>query len=135
MNKFQKKAVALMLCLSFFTIIGCNNPQIKSKDNKNNKDKPKVTEKSYDKRVLFLGNSYTYYHDLPDMFMLLSKSGGYNVLADSITEPVASLAIYNDTESKLGFSDILNDKLKNKWDIVMGLWSMGIIHMRTCRKL
>jgi hypothetical protein len=34
-------------------------------------------------RILFLGNSHTYYNNLPHMFALLAESGGHPVMADS----------------------------------------------------
>jgi hypothetical protein len=36
-------------------------------------------------RVLFIGNSHTYYNNLPGMFVLLARSGGWPVVADSNT--------------------------------------------------
>jgi hypothetical protein len=36
-------------------------------------------------RVLFIGNSHTYYNNLPGMFTLLARSGGWPVVADSNT--------------------------------------------------
>jgi len=37
--------------------------------------------------VLFLGNSHTYFNNLPHMFALLSESGGWPVAVDSNTPP------------------------------------------------
>ncbi|HBZ02178.1 MAG TPA: hypothetical protein DEO84_12750 [candidate division Zixibacteria bacterium] len=36
-------------------------------------------------KVLFIGNSHTYYNNLPGMFELLAQSGGHPVMADSNT--------------------------------------------------
>ena len=36
-------------------------------------------------RVLFVGNSHTYYNDMPGMFAELSRSGGHLVIVDSST--------------------------------------------------
>jgi hypothetical protein len=38
-------------------------------------------------RVLFIGNSHTYFNNLPHMFAFLAESGGYPVAADSNTPP------------------------------------------------
>jgi hypothetical protein len=38
-------------------------------------------------RVLFIGNSHTYFNNLPHMFAFLSESGGYPVAVDSNTPP------------------------------------------------
>lgn len=37
-------------------------------------------------RVLFLGNSYTYGNDLPELFAELARSGGHNVEVDMLAE-------------------------------------------------
>jgi hypothetical protein len=42
-------------------------------------------------RVLFIGNSHTYFNNLPHMFAFLSESGGYPVAVDSNTPPGYSL--------------------------------------------
>ena len=31
-------------------------------------------------RILFIGNSYTYYHDMPKLFDLLAKENGKQIL-------------------------------------------------------
>ena len=98
MNKFNRTAVTLTLCLFCGFLVLFTNTSIKAEDHCTN---PNLTEKNYDKRVLFLGNSYTYYNDLPKIFKLLSKSGGYDVLSDSITKSGGSLTYFSDTESIL----------------------------------
>jgi len=119
MNKFNKKKVILTLCLlcgfMLFTTLS-----IRATANKN---KPNFIKK-YDKRVLFLGNSYTYYNDLPKIFELLSKSGGYDVLSDSVTQGGALLMHFSDTKSNLAITQsevaaVFNEKLKTKWDVIV----------------
>lgn len=123
MNKSSKKAIALTLCglLTLFTITSIKTKA--SNKTEASKNRPSYT-KSYDKRVLFLGNSFTYYNDLPKIFKLLSKSGGYNVLSDSITKSGGCLLYFSDTESNLAqtkskVAAVLNEKLKTKWDIIV----------------
>lgn len=120
--RMKKNIVSfLVLSLMFNTLTfnsnATNNIQ---KDN----SKPKNRIESYDKRVLFLGNSYTFYNDLPNMFRQLSASGGYNVLADSVTKSGGSLIYFSDKESNLELTKskvaaIFNEKLKSKWDYVV----------------
>lgn len=43
-------------------------------------------------RVLFIGNSYTFFNDLPEMFAELSRSGGYEVEVDMSAQGGWSLA-------------------------------------------
>jgi hypothetical protein len=38
-------------------------------------------------RLLFIGNSHTYYNNLPHLFAYLAQSGGYPVVVDSNTPP------------------------------------------------
>jgi hypothetical protein len=121
MNKFNKKAATLTLCLFYGLLMLFTTTSIKAEGHCNN---PNFTEKNYDKRVLFLGNSYTYYNDLPKIFKLLSKSGGYDVLSDSITKSGGSLIYFSDTESiltktKSKVAATFNEKLKTKWDVIV----------------
>jgi len=43
-------------------------------------------------RVLFIGNSYTYFNDLPAMFAELADAAGYDVEVDRVVEGAATLA-------------------------------------------
>lgn len=119
MNKSNKKAITLTLLLCGLIMLFA----IASTKTEVSNNKPNFT-KNYDKRILFLGNSFTYYNDLPKIFKLLSKSGGYNVLSDSITKSGGSLICFSDTESNLEKTNskvaaIFNKKLETKWDIIV----------------
>ena len=110
-------ALCLMINALTFNCNATNNIQ-----NDNSKLKDKIED--YDKRVLFLGNSYTYFNDFPNIFKELSASGGYNVLADSVTKSGGSLIYFSDKESNLELTKskvaaIFNEKLKSKWDYVV----------------
>ena len=37
------------------------------------------------KRILFIGNSYTYFNDMPQIFARICKENGKDVIADSVT--------------------------------------------------
>ena len=44
-------------------------------------------------RVLFIGNSYTYYNDLPAMLTNMTAASPQSILADAVTEPGATLQL------------------------------------------
>jgi len=70
------------------------------------------------KKVLFLGNSYVYVNDLPNVLSNLAKSGGYELITDHITRGGAKLQefLFNGDE----LNSALNNKLKeNQWDYVV----------------
>lgn len=70
------------------------------------------------KKVLFLGNSYVYVNDLPNVLSNLAQSGGYELITDHITRGGAKLKDFLCREDELN-SD-LNYKLKeNQWDYVV----------------
>jgi hypothetical protein len=64
-------------------------------------------------RVLFIGNSYTYVNDLPDMFSNLAWSGGHTVLTDMAAEGGWALSDH------LGSADTLNKLKAEKWNFVV----------------
>lgn len=70
------------------------------------------------KRILFLGNSYVYYNDLPTMLTNLALSGGHDLFVDSITKGGAMLDEFLCEDSEL--CSTLADKLRDeKWDFVV----------------
>jgi hypothetical protein len=70
------------------------------------------------KSILFLGNSYVYYNDLPDMLTNLALSGGHNLFVDSITKGGATLDEFLCEGNEL--CDALAGKMSNnKWDFVV----------------
>lgn len=64
-------------------------------------------------RILMLGNSFTFYHDMPD---LLAKMTGAEVTA--FTRGGASLKEHSNPETELG-SKIANAFIQTKWDYVV----------------
>lgn len=48
--------------------------------------------------ILFIGNSYTYFHDLPAVFAALANENGYGVTAFSVTRGGRRLGQFADTE-------------------------------------
>ena len=55
-------------------------------------------------RVLFLGNSHTYFHDLPQVFAGLAESGGFSVQADMIAYPGVTFGWHLRQESQLRYA-------------------------------
>lgn len=64
-------------------------------------------------QVLFLGNSYTFVNDLPQMFASLAKAGGHRVEVDMAAEGGMTLADHAKSQTTV-------DKIKSsKWDFVV----------------
>ncbi|MGH4123843.1 MAG: hypothetical protein ACREV6_13030 [Clostridium sp.] len=70
------------------------------------------------KKILFLGNSYIYVNDLPNVLSNLALSGGFDLITNHVTRGGARLQDFLNNEDEL--SNISNYKLKkNKWDFVI----------------
>lgn len=68
-------------------------------------------------RVLFIGNSYTYYNDLWELFTQVAESGGYTVTADHVTQGGYYLDQYTNPTDPFGKE--LQEKLDtNRYDYV-----------------
>ncbi|MGC6174991.1 DUF4886 domain-containing protein [Lacrimispora sp. 38-1] len=78
--------------------------------------------------VLFLGNSMTYYNDLPSVFTQLSQSGGYMPEVYELTEGSYRLEYFADREDEVGSQ--VYDALENyTWDYVILQEQSGIATM------
>jgi hypothetical protein len=64
-------------------------------------------------RILFIGNSYTYVNDLPDMFTRLAKAGGHRVETGTAAQGGWTLSAH------AGSAETLNKLKSSKWDIVV----------------
>ncbi len=53
-------------------------------------------------KVLFIGNSYTYYNDMPDLFASLCKENGFEAFVISVTCGGYSLAHYVSDDNEYG---------------------------------
>lgn len=109
----MKKLLMFVISISLIgnLLTGCGKTvSTKEKDN----SKHEVVAKEGIKNILFLGNSFTYYNQLPEIFKLLASSGGYNVSVDSVTKGGSKLQDFNNE-----LASEVSDKLKNKWDIVV----------------
>jgi len=63
-------------------------------------------------RVLFIGNSLTFYNDLPEMFADLARSGGYEVEVDMSAQGGWTLSDH-------AASTLTLDKIDQGWDFVV----------------
>jgi len=67
-------------------------------------------------KLLFIGNSATYVHDIPGTLESLAKNAGYRIECESIVEGGAKLSFHADDSSEHGKA--LLRMLNNKYDIV-----------------
>lgn len=78
-------------------------------------DYPEIKE---EKKILFVGNSSTYYFNIPDKVYLLAESAGVNIVADYCCRGSAYLSYFADETHELG--KIFREKIKaKKYDIVV----------------
>lgn len=76
------------------------------------------TKKLIKKKVLFIGNSYTYKNDLPNIFKKLALSGGFNVTVESSAYAGYTLLQHSDENDEYGKVTLSKIKSK-KWDYVI----------------
>lgn len=69
-------------------------------------------------RVLFLGNSLTYYNDMPALFRDLSLSAGKKIYVDSVTKGAATVAQFADVNTEIGAS-AYGKLTGEKWDVII----------------
>ena len=69
-------------------------------------------------KILFIGNSYTYYNDMPEAcFKKAAEEAGYDVSVTAVTKGGAYLFQYADPEHELGVQ--VREKAKETWDAVI----------------
>lgn len=95
-----QQLICLCLALSFLT--GCGRAQ-----------GAQDTEPMERTRVLFIGNSYTFYNDLPGMFAELARSGGHKVDVAMRAEPGWTLARHAEAGATLEMIQ------QESWDYVV----------------
>lgn len=101
LDHHMKRLLIVFLCLAIFiSAAGCSSFKPCSED-------PSCT------RVLFIGNSYTYFNDLPGTFASLAKSGKHRVEAGMAAEGGFSLADHVE-------STATRDMIKSsQWDFIV----------------
>ena len=67
-------------------------------------------------KILFIGNSYTFFHDLPALFQGLARENGREVTVDSVTQGGRSL--WENTEREDEVAARVREKAKEHWDAV-----------------
>ncbi len=113
MRKFL--CITLVFCMLILTLTACNNDETGNTDTDGETtedqvtDTPENTEKEEDETpvktnysILFIGNSYTYYNDLPSIFKSLGESAGYTLDVESITKGSHKLSQFADPSDDYG---------------------------------
>lgn len=90
-------------------------------------------------KVLFIGNSYTYYNDLPKLLTEMANSTGDKLIADNSTFGGLSLKQHLSklktlTKIKNGLSSTLDSNVKFRWDYVV-LQEQSILPLKTIRQV
>ena len=67
-------------------------------------------------RVLFIGNSATYVHEIPKTLSILANDAGYKLQCDSVVKGGATLTMHADFSSELG--DKALQAIKSGYDII-----------------
>lgn len=70
-------------------------------------------------KVLFIGNSFTYYNDIPALFGQIANTAGADVVVDSVTQGSWTLTKFADATDDYG--KIVDEKLRaaNDYDVVV----------------
>lgn len=70
-------------------------------------------------KILFIGNSFTYYSDIPELFRQVATAAGDSVVVDSVTQGAWTLTKFADEKDEYG--KIVDEKLKasNDYDAVV----------------
>jgi len=148
MKKIRMFAIMLATILAFGTIIGCTpNQNAENKTDGNNEpagdnpntdppdpdsdpiptgsegdadeEKPEALDKTKTYNILFIGNSYTYYNEMPEnIFAVIARTAGYSVNVVSITKGGHYLYEHANPNDEKGAE--VSAKLANKkWDYVI----------------
>ena len=140
----MKRIFALFLAISalgcaIFSAVSCDTPNESATPSETLKDTAKnateaPTEKETKEKytvnndtrpelnVLFIGNSYTYYHDMPSTyFFTLAAKAGYRVRATAITKGGYTLERFADPDDEYGkkVAEALDEKNAGKYDYVI----------------
>ena len=72
-------------------------------------------------KILFIGNSYTYYNDMPDIVQLIATKAGYNVTVEHVTKGGWTLEKQADPADEVGakVAEKLDPKNYGKYDYVI----------------
>ena len=99
------------------TTPGTTAPNVPEEEPFKDENKPLDKTKTYN--ILFIGNSYTYYNDMPEMiFAQIAKSAGYKVNVVSITKGGYYLSQHADPNNEKG-AVVASSINAGKWDYVI----------------
>lgn len=79
-----------------------DGPSPETKESPVTSEETKMPEKTYPKKILFIGNSYTYVNKLWDVIAALAKAEGHPVSVASVTEGGKTLQYFNDPAGEKG---------------------------------
>ena len=96
------KRTRLVFPLFFLALLSCSSP-----------NPCRVPQNSSCTKVLFIGNSYTFVNDLPEMFAELAEAGQHPVMVGSSAQGGWSLAMHTQSKDTV---DLLNS---TKWTYVI----------------
>lgn len=90
------KTLIAFLPLLFMIVSACHNQMIQLPEEQPEKNEqspvlPGTPAPSYDTKILFVGNSLTFFNDMPDMVQQMANNAGKDVLVDEAT--VAGIAL------------------------------------------
>ena len=133
-------AIVLALIILLACLTGCKSPDENGADNSSaateadtglNTDgtaegsditEPAATEarnenSDKDIRVLFIGNSLTYYNDMPELLEKLAVSNGKKITVESVTDGSSTMCQQASTSTSIGGT--VRNSMKKKWDYVV----------------
>lgn len=84
-------------------------------------------------KILFIGNSYTYYNDMPKLFSLLAEENGQTVSVDSVTKGGRKLIENLDFENDENSKKILELSKENKYDVLF-LQEQSLLPIKDIKK-
>ena len=129
--KLRKKCLVLILLLSAVLALYVNNKYSKAQENEavvtasptpdnsqNSGDSVKITDGTQKVKILFIGNSHTYYNYMPHMVQGLALASGIDCEVMVIAANGFNLSRFASKDDPYGA--MVYDKLKNyKWDYVV----------------
>lgn len=107
MIKFLKRAAVCLLIAA--CVLGSSSPDVFA---------AKAVPVGKSPRILFIGNSFTYSNDFPDMVKKMAEQAGYKPRIETIAQGGYTLAWYADRKNTYG-AQVYRKLTKKKWDYVV----------------
>ncbi len=100
--KYLLRCISLLCCLALL-LCGCAPQQAEQTESTKSQEEPSVLSKDKTYSVLFIGNSYTFYSDMPTIYFAnMAKSCGYQVKVTAITKGAHTLEKFADPSDSYG---------------------------------